>query len=99
MDQINHLQFITNAMKPLGSTAPFTPADLKSDRAKKLIALLVEKHIVVDPTLGWGEMANHPASIATSSLEPGVNAAPFPSPSLQQHRQAQHGRNEVSRHA
>lgn len=78
MDQINHLQYITNAMKPLGSTAPFTPADLQSDRAKKLIALLVEKHIVVDPTLGWGEMANHPASIPTSSLEPGVNAAPYP---------------------
>jgi imidazolonepropionase-like amidohydrolase len=78
MDQINHLQFVTRSMVPEGSTAPFTLADLDSDRAKSLIALLVEKHIVVDPTIGWGEMASHPATIATASFEPGVGAAPFP---------------------
>jgi imidazolonepropionase-like amidohydrolase len=78
MDQINHLQFVTRSMVPSDSKAPYTSADLNSDRAKKLIALLAEKHIVVDPTLGWGEMANHPASIGTASFEPGVNAAPFP---------------------
>jgi imidazolonepropionase-like amidohydrolase len=78
MDQINHLQFITKSMTPKDSTAPFTLADLNSDRAKALIALLVEKHIIVDPTLGWGEMAGHPRSIATSSFEPGVLSAPFP---------------------
>jgi imidazolonepropionase-like amidohydrolase len=78
MDQINHLQFVTRSMVPEGSTAPFTLADLNSDRAKSLLALLAEKHIVVDPTIGWGEMASHPRSIATASFEPGVNAAPFP---------------------
>jgi imidazolonepropionase-like amidohydrolase len=78
MDQINHLQFVTRSMVPIGSKEPFTLTDLSSDRAKQLIALLAEKHIVVDPTLGWGEMANHPRSIETTSFEPGINAAPFP---------------------
>ena len=78
MDQINHLQFITRPMVPEGSKAAFTLADLSSDRANNLIALLAEKHIVVDPTIGWGEMAGHPRSIPTASFEPGVNAAPFP---------------------
>jgi imidazolonepropionase-like amidohydrolase len=78
MDQINHLQFVTRAMLPEGSTSPFDLNILNSDRAKKLIALLVEKQIVVDPTLGWGEMAGHPKSTETASFEPGVNAAPYP---------------------
>jgi imidazolonepropionase-like amidohydrolase len=78
MDMINHLQFVTRTMLPDGSKDPFTLATLDTDRARKLIALLVEKQIVVDPTLGWGEMAGHPKSIATETFEPGVNAAPFP---------------------
>jgi imidazolonepropionase-like amidohydrolase len=78
MDQINHLQFVTRSMVPEDSKGPFTLADLDSDRAKRLIALLAEKHIVVDPTIGWGEMAGHPRSLSTASLEPGVSAAPFP---------------------
>jgi imidazolonepropionase-like amidohydrolase len=78
MDMINHLQFVTRSMLPDGSKEPFTSAVLDTDRAKKLIALLVQKQIVVDPTLGWGEMAGHPKSIDTASFEPGVNAAPFP---------------------
>ncbi|ADW69261.1 amidohydrolase family protein [Granulicella tundricola] len=78
MDQINHLQFVTKAMVPEWSAAPFVLNDLKSDRAKRLIALLAAKQIVVDPTIGWGEMAGHPKSIPTWGLEPGVKAAPFP---------------------
>ena len=73
MDQINHLQFITRPMQP----DPAQPLDLNSDGAQKLIALLKEKQIVVDPTVGWGEMAGHPKTIDTASFEPGVNAAPF----------------------
>lgn len=78
MDQINHLQFVTRSMLPEGSKQPFTLADLNSPRAKELIALLATNHIVVDPTLGWGEMAGHPRSIPTATFEPGVAAAPFP---------------------
>lgn len=85
MDQINHLQFITRSMVPESEqqsgdpTTPnrFTLADLSSDRAKSLIALLAERHIVIDPTIAWGEMASHPRSIPTDTFEPGVDAAPF----------------------
>jgi imidazolonepropionase-like amidohydrolase len=78
MDQINHLQFVTRSMVPEGSNAPFRLADLDSDRAKSLIALLVEKQIVVDPMVSWGEMASHPSKMATASFEPGFGAAPVP---------------------
>ena len=78
MDQINHLQFVTRAMQLPGSKAPFALADLNSERAHQLIALLAQKQIVIDPTLGWGEMASHPQAIPTASFEPGVNASPFP---------------------
>jgi imidazolonepropionase-like amidohydrolase len=74
MDQINHLQFVTRAMMPEGGTGP---VDLESERAKKLIELLKEKQIVVDPTLGWGEMAGHPKNVDVASFEPGIDAAPF----------------------
>jgi imidazolonepropionase-like amidohydrolase len=74
MDQINHLQFVTRAMTPDGSPGP---VDLESERAMKLIVLLKEKHIVVDPTLGWGEMAGHPKNVEVESFEPGINAAPY----------------------
>ena len=74
MDQINHLQFVTRAMTPDGSAGP---VDLQSERATKLIALLKQNHIVVDPTLGWGEMAGHPKNVDVASFEPGINAAPF----------------------
>jgi imidazolonepropionase-like amidohydrolase len=74
MDQINHLQFVTRAMTADGSPAP---VDLKSERAQRLIALLKEKQIVVDPTLGWGEMAGHPKNVDAASFEPGINAAPY----------------------
>ena len=57
MDQINHLQFVIRAMNPGGGVGP---VDLQSERSQKLIALLKEKKIVVDPTLSWGEMAGHP---------------------------------------
>jgi imidazolonepropionase-like amidohydrolase len=74
MDQINHLQFVTRAMTPDGSPGP---VDLRSERAQRLIALLKDKNIVVDPTLGWGEMAGHPKNVDPASFEPGINAAPY----------------------
>jgi imidazolonepropionase-like amidohydrolase len=74
MDQINHLQFVTRAMVPEGQTGR---VDLESKRAQEMIALLKEKQIVVDPTLGWGEMAGHPKSVDVASFEPGIKAAPY----------------------
>ena len=74
MDQINHLQFVTAAMRAPGASAP---VDLASDRAKELMRLLAERRTVVDPTDGWGEMASHPRSVSPASFEPGWIAAPF----------------------
>ncbi|QHN05086.1 amidohydrolase family protein [Granulicella sp. WH15] len=73
MDQINHLQFVTKAMQQPGSNGPL---DLNSERAKALIALLKQRQIVIDPTVGWGEMAGHPKNIDVASFEPGIHAAP-----------------------
>jgi hypothetical protein len=74
MDQINHLQFVIRAMNTDGGVEP---VDLESERSQKVIALLKERQIVVDPTLSWGEMTGHPKNIDVTSFEPGVNAAPF----------------------
>jgi imidazolonepropionase-like amidohydrolase len=74
MDQINHLQFVTQAMQPKDGKGP---VDLSSDRAKQLIALLKAHQTVIDPTEGWGEMAGHPRTVRAASFEPGLNAAPF----------------------
>ena len=76
MDQINHLQFVTRAMRPVGDTSN-GDVDLSSERAQALLKLLAEKQIVVDPTAGWGEMASHPKGVAAVSFEPGIAAAPF----------------------
>ncbi len=73
MDQINHLQFVTRAMNPDGSAAP---VNLESDRSKRLIALFKQRETVIDPTVGWGEMAGHPKSVDLASFEPGIRVAP-----------------------
>ena len=74
MDQINHLQFVTAAMREPGATGPI---DLTSERARRLMALLADRRIVVDPTDGWGEMASHPRSVLPDTFEPGLDEAPF----------------------
>ena len=74
MDMINHLQYVTRAMMTDGSDGK---VDVRSDAAKFTLALLTEKHIVVDPTVGWGEMAGHAKNVDAASFEPGLNAAPF----------------------
>jgi imidazolonepropionase-like amidohydrolase len=32
---------------------------------------------VVDPTVGWGEMAGHPKDVDVASFEPGIRSAPY----------------------
>ena len=72
MDQINHLQYVTRALTVDGKLA------LDSPQARETLTLLKDRHIVVDPTAGWGEMAGHPRSLDPASFEPGILAAPFP---------------------
>ena len=72
MDQINHLQYVTRDLTANGKLA------LDSLQARETLTLLKDRHIVVDPTAGWGEMAGHPKSLDPASFEPGILAAPFP---------------------
>jgi imidazolonepropionase-like amidohydrolase len=74
MDQISHIEFVIGAMNPDDGEGP---VDLESHRSKKLIALLKEQRIVVDPTLSWGEMAGHPKNVDVATFEPGILAAPY----------------------
>jgi hypothetical protein len=75
MDQINHLQFVIRAMNPEGGLGP---VDLNSERSRRLLTLLKEKQIVVDPTDSWTEMAGHPKTEDVATFEPGILAAPYP---------------------
>jgi imidazolonepropionase-like amidohydrolase len=82
MDQINHLRFVVNAMLPEGikspeQTSPPYTIDLQSPRAKGLITLLLQKHVVIDPALAWTEMLRHPSSIPVRSFQPGVEHVPY----------------------
>jgi imidazolonepropionase-like amidohydrolase len=38
---------------------------------------MAARHIVVDPTDGWGEMASHPRTVAPDTFEPGLDLAPL----------------------
>jgi imidazolonepropionase-like amidohydrolase len=73
MDQINHLFYVTNVMRPsAGGTV-----DVHSEQSKKVIAFLKEHHTVVDPTAGWSEMASHAKDADVAAFEPGILNAPF----------------------
>jgi imidazolonepropionase-like amidohydrolase len=74
MDQINHLNYVSNMMREPGTRGAI---DVKSEAALKTIAFLRDHHTVVDPTAGWGEMAGHSKDVDVASFEPGVGKAPF----------------------
>ena len=78
MDQINHLNYISNMLRPPGAQeTPRAPVDVNSDAARKAIEFLKQHHTVVDPTAGWGEMASHSKEVDVASFEPGIAHAPF----------------------
>jgi imidazolonepropionase-like amidohydrolase len=74
MDQINHLQYVTNMMREPGGRGSI---DVNSEIAKKAIAFFRDHHTVVDPTAGWGEMASHSKEVEVASFEPGISGAPY----------------------
>jgi imidazolonepropionase-like amidohydrolase len=61
MDQINHLSYVTTAIRDNAGAIDF----------------LKDHHTVVDPTSAWGEMATHAKSVDVASFEPGILRAPF----------------------
>ena len=75
MDQINHLNYVTNMMRT--GDNPRGPVDINSVAAHNAIEFLLKHHTVVDPTAGWGEMASHSKEVDVASFEPGILHAPF----------------------
>jgi len=75
MDMINHLDYVTSMMGTPGGG--HDTIDVNSEAAQKAIQFLKDHHTVVDPTVGWGEMADHSKEVDVASFEPGIRAAPF----------------------
>jgi imidazolonepropionase-like amidohydrolase len=68
MDQINHVEYLTSVMvDPKSQTI-----DPDSPNVKKVIKLLLEHHVVVDPTLALMEIVTHPLDHPISAFEPGI---------------------------
>ncbi len=81
MDQINHLQYLDPYFerrqpgpdgKPDRKKTP--EPDLDGERAKELIAVLKQRHTVLDPTVALYELFAHVAPL--DELEPGVDHLP-----------------------
>ena len=75
MDQINHLNYVSNVMRPSGGGRG--AIDVNSEPAQKAIQFFKDHHTVVDPTAGWGEMAGHSKEVDVATFEPGIAKAPF----------------------
>jgi imidazolonepropionase-like amidohydrolase len=75
MDQINHLNYVSNMMRAPGGGRG--PIDVNSEAAAKAIQFFKDHHTVVDPTAGWGEMAGHSKEVDVATFEPGITKAPF----------------------
>jgi len=76
MDQINHLNYVSQMMRAPGGGRG-APIEIDSEQARKAIAFLREHGTVVDPTASWGEMAGHPSAVEVTSFEPDIVKAPF----------------------
>ena len=68
MDQINHVMYLTAVM----TDAKTGTVSADSPQAKKVIALLLEHHTVVDPTLALLEILTHSTDKPISTFEPGI---------------------------
>jgi imidazolonepropionase-like amidohydrolase len=75
MDQINHLNYVSNMMRAPGNDR--APVDVNSEVAQTAIRFFKDHHTVVDPTAGWGEMASHSKQVDVASFEPGILKSPF----------------------
>ena len=68
MDQINHIEYLT----PLMVDPKSQTIDPDAPNVKKVIKLLLERHIVVDDTLALMEVILHPLDHPISAFEPGI---------------------------
>jgi imidazolonepropionase-like amidohydrolase len=77
MDQVNHLTYIYAVMRPpKPDSGARAPLDLSSPRARRAIAFLRDRHVVLDPTMSLFEWLTHPARVPFSEIEPGVLKVP-----------------------
>ncbi|MGB6475794.1 MAG: amidohydrolase family protein [Candidatus Sulfotelmatobacter sp.] len=85
MDQINHIQYIYDLLKPKDfneKAAKASPAeraemmaalDVNSEEGKQAVAFLKEHNTVIDPTMALFEFIRRPADIPADKVEPGVD--------------------------
>jgi hypothetical protein len=81
MDQINHMQYVVQALLPPDQRSKFSsnstqglPAlDFRSSEVQRKIGLLREHGTVVDPTLALQELLTHPLTVPVRSFEPGID--------------------------
>ncbi len=52
--------------------------DIASATVTQQIAMLAAKHVVVDPTVSWGELLGHANQTALTEFQPGFAEAPWP---------------------
>jgi hypothetical protein len=84
LDQVNHIYHVAFAMRTGGpvtlpenpstndSGRPALDADLDSDRSRRIVKLLKERGVVVDPTLAFLELLHHPTDRAIVAFEAGA---------------------------
>jgi imidazolonepropionase-like amidohydrolase len=79
MDQINHLNYVSNMMRAPAERGGrgAGPVDIYSEAAQKAIRFFKDHKTVIDPTAGWGEMANHSKDVDVATFEPGILKSPF----------------------
>jgi len=83
MDQINHIQFILNLLRPKDFDAKkatrqetakmMESLDVNSDAGKQAVAFLSEHKTVIDPTMALMEFMERPADVPANKVEPGVD--------------------------
>jgi imidazolonepropionase-like amidohydrolase len=77
-DQINHLNFVTAVMRPPPQPGqPPPPLDLASAEARRVIQRLVERKVVLDPSLARAEQFLHSRDSGYAAYEPGVLLVPL----------------------
>lgn len=67
MDQVNHVHYIYDMVRPAG--APF---DVQGPATRQALAFLVAHHTVVDPTMALMELLSHPERQPVTDFEPGA---------------------------
>jgi imidazolonepropionase-like amidohydrolase len=83
MDQINHIQYVLNLLKPKDFDAKkatrdqvakmMSSLDVNSDAGREAVAFLQKHNTVIDPTMALMEFVERPADMPVDKFEPGVD--------------------------